>query len=198
MTIVQTAVSASLDGFIAGPDGGAADVGLHNWLTDGDTPSRLNPAFRMSQPSAEFFDEGVGTIGAVVAGRRTYDVSNGWGGRGPMPGLPLFVVTHRPPDPAPSSNPPYSFVTSGVEAAIAQARVAAGDRDVHLMGASIVQQALRAGLIDEVVLSLVPVVLGNGVRLLDGLPSLQLEVVRVLDAPGVTHLTYRVVRQPVA
>jgi dihydrofolate reductase len=196
MTIVQTAMSTSLDGFIAGPDGGAADVGLHNWLTDGDTPSRMNPAFRMSKPSAEFFDEGVGTIGAVVAGRRTYDVSNAWGGRGPMPGLPLFVVTHGAPDPAPSSDPPYTFVPRGVEAAVAQARTAARDRDVHLMGATIIQQAIGAGLLDELVLSIVPVVLGDGVRLLDGLPSLQLEVVRVIDAPGVTHLTYRVVRQP--
>lgn len=198
MTIVQTAMSTSLDGFIAGSDGGAADVGLHNWLTDGDTPSRMNPAFRLSKASAEFFDEGVGTIGAVVAGRRTYDVSNAWGGRGPIPGLPLFVVTHRVPDAAPSSDPPYTFVTRGVEAAVAQARTAARDRDVHLMGANVIQQAIRAGLLDELVLSLVPVVLGDGVRLLEGLPSLQLEVVRVIDAPGVTHLTYRVVTQPAA
>ncbi len=198
MTIVQTAMSVSLDGFIAGPDGGAADVGLHSWLTDGDTPSRMNPAFRMSKPSAEFFDEGVGTIGAVVAGRRTYDVSNAWGGRGPMPGLPLFVVTHAAPDAAPSGDPPYTFVTGGVEAAVAQARTAAGDRDVHLMGATIIQQAIGVGLLDELILSIVPVVLGDGVRLLDGLPGLQLEVVRVIDAPRVTHLTYRVVRQPSA
>jgi dihydrofolate reductase len=137
----------------------------------------------------------VGTIGAVVAGRRTYDLSNAWGGRGPLPGVPLLVVTHRAPDATPWSDPPYTFVTRGVEAAVAQARTAAGDRDVHLMGASIIQQAIRAGLLDELVLSLVPVVLGDGVRLLDALPTLQLEVVRVIDAPSVTHLTYRVLRQ---
>ncbi len=192
MSVVQTAMSASLDGFIAGP--GGADVGLHDWLTDGDTPSGLNPSFRLSKPSAEFFDEGVGTIGAVVAGRRTYDVSNAWGGRGPIPGLPLFVVTHRVPDAAPSSDPPYTFVTHGVEAAIAQARAAAAGGDVHLMGADIIQQAIRAGLLDQLVISLVPVVLGDGVRLLDSLPRLALEAVRVIDAPGVTHLTYKVLR----
>jgi dihydrofolate reductase len=194
MTLVQTAMSISLDGFIAGPDERAADVGLHNWLTDGETPSRMNPSFRLSKSSAEFFDEGVGTIGAVVAGRRTYEVSSAWGGRGPMPGLPLFVVTHRPPDAAPSGDPPYTFVTRGVGAAVAQARAAAGGRDVHLMGASVIQQAIRAGLLDELVLSLVPVVLGDGVRLLEGLTRLQLEVMRVIDAPGVTHLAYKVVR----
>ncbi len=191
MGIVQTAMSTSLDGFIAGPDRGAAEVGLHSWLTDGDTPSRVNPRFRLFQPSADFLDEGVSTLGAVVAGRRTYDESDAWGGRGPMPGLPLFVVTHRAPDVVPEGTPPYTFVTGGVKAAVAQACGAAGDKDVHLMGASIVQQAIRAGLLDELVISIVPVVLGDGVRLLEALPAFKLEVTRVIDAPGVTHLTYR-------
>jgi dihydrofolate reductase len=154
----------------------------------------VNPTFRLSKPSAEFFDEGVATVGAVVAGRRTYEVSNAWGGRGPVQGLPLFVVTHHVPDVVPAGDPPHTFVTEGVEAAVAQAKAAAGDKDVHLMGANIIQQAIRAGLLDELVISLVPVVLGDGVRLLDNVPTLKLEVVRVIDAPGVTHLTYRIVR----
>jgi dihydrofolate reductase len=194
MSIVQTAVSTSLDGFIAGPHGGAADVGLHDWLTDGDTPSRIVPRFKMSRPSAEFFDEGVTQLGAVIAGRRTYDVSESWGGHGPMPGLPLFVVTHRAPASVPAGNPPYTFVADGVEAAVGQARAAARGKDVHLMGASVIQQAIRAGLLDELVISLVPVVLGSGVRLLDSLPPHKLDVVRVIDAPGVTHLTYRIIK----
>jgi dihydrofolate reductase len=193
MSIVQTAMSTSLDGFIAGPDGGAADVGLHNWLTDGDTPSRINPRFKLSKPSADFFDQGITQLGAVVAGRRTYEISDAWDGHGPMPGLPLFVVTHRAPESVPASDPSYTFVTEGVEAAVAQALAAAGGKDVHLMGASVIQQAIRAGLLDELVISLVPVVLGNGVRLLDSLPPLKLEVVRVIDAPGVTHLTYKII-----
>jgi dihydrofolate reductase len=192
VTIIQTAVSVSVDGFIAGPDG--VDVGLHDWLTAGDTPSRLNPALTMSKPSAEFFDAGVSSLGAVIAGRRTYDVSRAWGGRGPMPGLPLFVVTHRSPEAVPAGDPPYTFVTGGLHAAISRAQAAAGGRDVHLMGASIIQQAMRAGLLDELVLSLVPVVLGRGVRLLDGLDPGTLELVSVVDAPDVTHLTYRVTR----
>jgi dihydrofolate reductase len=192
MSIVQTAVSTSLDGFIAGPDGGAADVGLHDWLTDGDTPSRINPRLKMSKPSADFFDQGACRLGAVIAGRRTYDVQDAWGGRGPMPAVPLFVLTHHAPEFVPAGDPPYTFVTDRVEAAISQARAAAGDKDVHLMGASVVQQAIRTGLLDELVISLVPIVLGDGVRPFDGLPPLKLELARVIDAPGVTHLTYRV------
>jgi dihydrofolate reductase len=111
-----------------------------------------------------------------------------------MPGIPLFVVTHQVPDTVPAGDPPYTFVTDGVEHAVKQATEAAGGKDVFLQGASIVQQCLRAGLMDELVISLVPIVLGGGVRLLDGLDpgSLELEIVGVLEAPGVTHLTYRV------
>lgn len=192
MSMIGTALSTSLDGFIAGPDGDTGAV-LHGWLTAGDTPSRINPSYKMSRPSAEFFDEGVGGTGAVIAGRRTYDVSDAWGGRGPMPGLPLFIVTHRVPEMVPAGDPPYTFVTDGVEAAVEQARAAADGKNVHLMGASIVQQSIRAGLLDELVISLVPVVLGRGVRLLDGLDpnDVKLDLMGVVDAPGVTHLTYR-------
>jgi dihydrofolate reductase len=152
----------------------------------------------MSAISAKFFDEGVGRVGAVIAGRRTYDVSEAWGGSGPMPGIPLFVVTHRIREAVPTGDPPYTFVTEGIERAIEQARTAAAGRDVALMGASIVQQALRAGLLDELIINLVPVVLGRGVRLLDGLDpeTVEVDLVGVVDAPGVTHLTYRVVKEP--
>jgi dihydrofolate reductase len=193
---VGTALSMSLDGFIAGEQGGAAAAGLHDWLSAGDVPSRFNPSFKMAQSSAEFFDEGVGGTGAVVAGRRTCDISDAWAGRGPIPGVPLFVVTHRVPALVPAGDPAYTFVTGGVEAAVEQARAVAGIKDVHLMGASIVQQCLRAGLLDELVISLVPIVLGRGVRLFDSLdtPDVEFEIVNVIDAPGVTHLTYRVIK----
>jgi dihydrofolate reductase len=202
MTSIVTAHSTSLDGFIAGADDspeqplGVGGDRLFNWFSDGDTPSRYYPGFKMSPVSAAFFDEGVGRVGAVIAGRRTYDVSEAWGGSGPMPGVPLFVVTHRVPDTVPAGDPPYTFVTQGVDRAVEQARTAAAGKDVALMGATIVQQCLRAGLLDELVISLVPVVLGRGARPLDGLEpsSVQLDLVRVVDAPGVTHLTYRVVK----
>lgn len=202
MTNVLTALSTSLDGFIAGADDrpeqplGVGGDRLFSWLSDGDTPSRFNPMFKMSAVSARFFDEGVARVGAAITGRRTYDVSEAWGGSGPMPGMPLFVVTHRVPETVPAGDPPYTFVTDGIQRAVEQARTAAAGKDVFLQGASIVQQCLRTGLMDELTISLVPVVLGRGVRLLDGLDpgSVGLDLVGVVDAPGVTHLTYRVVK----
>lgn len=198
MTLIGTALSMSLDGFISGPEGHSG--GLHDWLRDGDTPSRMEPAFTMSRQSAAFFDEGIAGTGAVVAGRRTYDVSQAWGGRGPISGLPLFVVTHRVPEVVPAGNPPYTYVTDGVESAVEQAQAVAAGGNVHLMGASIVQQSIRADLLDELIISLVPVVLGSGVRLFDGLDAsnVKLRLVRVVDAPGVTHLAYRVIKPHVA
>jgi len=202
MTSVLTALSTSLDGFIAGADDspkqplGVGGERLFAWLFDGDTPSQFNPMFKMSAVSAAFFDEGVARVGAAITGRRTYDVSEAWDGSGPMPGIPLFVVTHHVPESVPPGDPPYTFVTEGIERAVTEARTAAAGKDVFLQGASIVQQCLRAGLMDELVISLVPVVLGRGVRLLDSLEpgSVALDLVRVVDAPGVTHLHYRVVK----
>jgi dihydrofolate reductase len=130
-----------------------------------------------------------------VTGRRTYDVSDGWGGSGPLAGVPLFVLTHQVPDAVPAGEPPYTFVTDGIDAAVKQAKAAAGERDVSLMGAETVQQCLRAGLLDEIHIHLIPVLLGRGVRLLDhlGEDSVELECIQVVNAPGVTHLSYRVV-----
>jgi dihydrofolate reductase len=202
MTTVATALSTSLDGFIAGAEDsptlplGSGGDRLFRWFNDGDTPSRFYPDFRMSAISARVFDEGAGAQGAVITGRRTYEIANAWGGRGPLPGVPLFIVTHRVPDTVPESDPQYTFVTEGVERAVEQARITAGGRSVAVMGASLVQQCLRAGLLDELTIHLVPIVLGRGVRLLDGLEphGAELELMRVVDAPGVTHLTYRVLK----
>jgi len=200
--VITTALSTSLDGFIAGahdsperPLGVGGDR-LFKWFGDGDTPSRFYPSFRMSAVSAKFFDEFAGRHGAVITGRRTYDIAGAWAGKGPLPGVPLFVVTHRVPKTVPPGKPPYTFVTEGVEHAVEKAQKAAAGKDVSLMGATIVQQCLRAGLLDVLTVHLVPVVLGRGVRLLDGLEpgSAVLELIRVVDAPGVTHLTYRVAK----
>jgi dihydrofolate reductase len=122
MTSVLTALSTSLDGFIAGADDspkqplGVGGERLFAWLSDGDTPSQFNPMFKMSAVSAAFFDEGVARVGAAITGRRTYDVSEAWGGSGPMPGIPLFVVTHHVPDSVPPGDPPYTFVTEASNA----------------------------------------------------------------------------------
>jgi dihydrofolate reductase len=201
MTKVTTALSTSVDGFIAGGDDGmeqplgTGGQRLFLWYGDGDTPSRFYPSFKMSAESAAFFDQGASRVGAVISGRRTYDISRAWGGDGPLPGAPLFVVTHHVPDTVPAGSVPYRFVTEGIERAVELAKDAAGGKDVALMGASMVQQAMRAGLLDELNIHLIPVVLGRGVRLLDGLEpgSPELELAGVVDAAGVTHLTYRVV-----
>jgi dihydrofolate reductase len=201
---VIAAVVVSVDGFIAGPEddvpGQALGLGgdeLFTWFEDGDTPSRFYPWMKMSASSAAAFDGFIARIGAEITGRRTYDIVNGWAGQGEVPGVPLFVVTHRIPDQLPPTTVPYTFVTDGIVSAVRQALDAAAGRDVRLMGASIIQQCLRAGLLDELTIELVPVVLGRGIRLLDGLESgaVSLELVRVVDAPGVTHLTYRVNRE---
>ena len=132
----------------------------------------------------------------MITGRRTYDIAGEWDGQGEVPGVPLFIVTHHAPGQAPSTAVPYTFVTDRVASAVGQALDAAGGKDVRLMGASVIQQCLRAGLLDELTIELVPVVLGAGVRLLDNLEPgpIGLQLARVVDAPGVTHLTYRVTR----
>jgi dihydrofolate reductase len=192
----------SLDGCIAGPDDGPGlplgrgGEALFTWFGAGDAPSRFYPSFRMSAASAAYFDAFADRIGAVISGRRTYDISNAWGGDGPLHGVPLFVMTHRPPGQVPSGASTYTFVEGDIATVVAQARAVAGDKDVSLMGSATVQQALRQGLLDILAVDLVPVVLGGGVRLLDGLDAggLALELLEVVDAPGVIHLKYRVVK----
>ena len=192
----------SLDGFIAGADDnlaqplGAGGDRLFRWFSDGDTPSRFYEWMKMSPASAAFFDDHAGRVGAVITGRRTYEITEGWRGTRPLSGVPLFVLTHRVPDVVPSGDPPHTFITDGIGNAVSQARKAAGDKDVSLMGATVVQQSLRAGLLDELTIDLVPAVLGRGARLLGGLEagSIELEILRVVDVAGITHLTYRVVK----
>ncbi len=199
MTRIISGMTVSLDGYIAGPDDsrdqplGMGGDRLFTWYSDGDTPSRIYPSFRLSKPSAEFFDEFASRCGAVITGRHTYDVVDAWDGHGPLPGVPLFVLTHSIPGDVPDSHPPYTYVTGGIADAVGRARAAAGGKDVSIMGSAGVQQALREGLLDELILHQVPVLLGGGVRLLDHVEG-TLRCTRVVDAPGVTHLAYDVVR----
>jgi dihydrofolate reductase len=205
MAKVIVALTMSLDGFIAGSNDDV-ETRLFNWYFDGDTPIRHYqeaasrgvsvPPFKLSSSSAKVFEELVESGGAVVTGRRTYDIAGAWGGNGPLPGLPLFVLTHSVPEHVPQGESPYTFVTDGVQSAIEQAKTAAGDKYVSLMGASIPQQCLRSGLLDEIQIHLVPVLLGTGVRLFDHLGSenIELEAIRVADSPGVTHLRFRVLK----
>jgi dihydrofolate reductase len=196
-------ITMSLDGFIAGPNDGPerplGDGGerLFAWYSGGDIEYRMLSAtmtFKVSPASAEVFQE-VQTIGALVTGRRTFDIANAWGGRHPVD-VPVFVVTHTVPPEWGYEGSPFTFVTDGVESAVEQAKAVAGDKTVGVGAASIAQQCINAGLLDEVQIHLAPVLLGNGIRLFDhlGTEPIELEGTRVIDAPDVTHLRFRVAK----
>ena len=201
---VTTGLSMSLDGFIAGPnDGPGSPLGdggerLFAWYAGGDTEYRLpgtEMVFMVSPQSAQLLGEAHTNMGAFVTGRRTFDISNGWGGSPPL-GVPTFVVTHSVPQEWVYEGSPFTFVTDGVESAVEQARAVAGDKNVATGAASIAQQCIRAGLLDEIHIDLMPVLLGDGIRLFDhlGAGPIELESTEVIEGAGVTHLTFRVVK----
>ena len=165
---------------------------LFDWYTGGDTPSGLFGGFKLSEPSARFFDTIAARVGAAVAGRTTYEHSGHWGGDGPHPTARLFVLSHRP---APEISETQTLVTTGIEDAVAAAREAAQGKDVALMGGGVLTSALEADLVDEVILHQVPVLLGAGHRFFHELPEhVRLRLLEAIPAPGVTHLHYEVVR----
>jgi dihydrofolate reductase len=201
---VVMGISMSLDGFVAGPNDGPdnplGDGGerLFEWYFSGDTPFIIPgdvPEFKVSRASAEHLAESISAIGAMVAGRRMFDIANAWQGHPPGEG-PCFIVTHFPPQEWVKEGSPFTFVTDGVESAIRQAKAAAGDKNVAVSSASIAKQCLKAGLLDEISIDLAPVLLGGGVRLFEylGNEPIALEKNKVIDAPGVTHLGFRVVK----
>lgn len=187
-------MSMSLDGFIAGP-GDDAEHGLgiggerlHEWLGEWvGSPSGIRPP----GASAEVFEAFMAT-GAVVVGRRTFDYAGHWNGDHHN-GVPIFVPTRGKPPERPASELVH-YVTDGVEGAVRRAKEAAGDKDVMVHGADLTQSLLRAGMLDELQIHLVPVLLGDGRRLFEhlGADHIELEPIRVTEAPGVTHLRYRV------
>ena len=197
MSKVFSALAVSVDGYITGRDPGSGrGLGdatmLFDWYFDGDTPSQVFDGFKLSQQSAPVFDALAGRVGAVIVGRNTYDDSDHFGGNGPHPTARLFVVSHRP---VPELSERQTLVTTGIEDAIAAAREAAGDGDVGLMGGGVVTSALRAGLVDELILHQVPVLLGGGRPFFQELPEhVSLRLIEAVPAPGVTHLHYAVER----
>ena len=186
-------MSMSLDGYIAGPNdepgnpGGDGFGRLHDWYGDSQ-PSGAGP----SKASAEFLDE-MNATGAVLAGRRTVEQVDHYNGH--HHGVPIFVPSHRPPGPSVANYPLVTYVSDGIESAMAQAKAAAGDRNVVVHGAYTAQRALAAGVLDELQIHQIPVLLGQGLRMFDVLPSpVELDVVRVIDTPEATHIRYRVRR----
>lgn len=192
---VLAGFAMSVDGFIA--DANDDVQPLFKWLANGDTAFAVpgtEMVFMTSPASAEHYRELFETTGAHVTGRRDFDVSRAWGGKHPL-SVPVFVVTHTAPQKWTQEGSPFSFVTEGIERAIEQAQAVAGNRNVVVGGSTILQQCLRAGLIDEIHIDLVPVLLGRGIRLFDYLNTalVELDSRGVVDAPGVTHLRFRVV-----
>lgn len=175
-------MSMSLDGFIAGPND--EDGGLHDYF------------FSPSGATAEVIEEGLQTTGAIIVGRRAYDIGAQQGGFVDNPyQVPTFVLTHAVPEQVAEGAEAFAFVTDGIESALQQAQAAVGDKNVVVGGgANVAQQFLQAGLIDEIQIHLVPVLLGDGMRLFDhlGTGQIELESTRVVQGPAVTHLQFRV------
>jgi dihydrofolate reductase len=191
-------LSVSVDGFVAGPDDGlehplgrGGEV-LFAWMTAGPEANEIESRLRPTEASRPVVEEWLSGAGAMIAGRRTFDIAHGWQDGHPID-APIFVVTHQAPTHGRWSHR-VSFVTDGVELALERAQQAAGDRPVSVSGAQVARQLLRAGRVDEIQVSVVPVLLGRGVRLFDDLgpDPIMLEQTRVIASDGVTHLRYRV------
>src|SRR6266516_3547335 len=189
MSVSVLYMSMSLDGYIAGPNdepgnpGGDGFMRLHEWYGED---------FGGAGPAKEVVDEG-NAFGAIVVGRRSAEQVDHWGGE--RNGVRIFVPSHRPPGPAVANYPLVTYVSDGIASAMAQAKAAAGDRNVHVLGAYTARRALEAGVLDEFQIHQIPVLFGGGRRLFEVLPSrVELEIVRVIDTPEATHIRYRVRR----
>jgi dihydrofolate reductase len=208
-------ISMSLDGYVAGRDAtleqplGEGGEGLHEWATRlGSWRERHGLEGGARGADDDVLEETIARAGAVVMGRRMFSGGSGpwetdpnrggWWGDEPPFRVPVFVLTHHEREPEHlRGGTTFTFVTDGPEAALALAEEAAGDRDVQLSGgASVAQQYLATGLLEELQVHVAPLLLGGGVRLFDGLPDgvVGLECTRVLESPAVTHLRYRVLR----
>jgi len=192
-------MSMSLDGYIAGPNDSPANPGgdgfmrLHDWYGFSSTPGPEEVSVNESGPAGYFLDE-MKETGAVVSGRNTVEQVDHWGGDH-HGGVRIFVPSHRQPGPSAERYPLVTYVSDGIVSAIEQAKHAAGDRDVLVHGAYTARTALEAGVLDEIQIHQIPVLLGQGRRLFDGLDSrIELEIVRVTDSPEATHVRYRVMR----
>jgi dihydrofolate reductase len=211
MSKVRVQITMSLDGYVAGPNQsmkeplGVGGESLHGWVLElaawreahGQKGGVVNASSAIMQETFE-------NVGAVIMGRNMFGGGpgpwkadwKGWWGENPPYHMPVFVLTHHPRDPLPMrGDTTFHFITDGIESAQSKAKLAAADKEVLLMGgANAIQQFLAAGLVDEVNLSIVPLMLGGGERLLDNLgdPAPRLEQTRVVEGPGVVHVRYRV------
>ena len=217
MSKLRFSISTSLDGYVAGPNQslenplGVGGEQLHEWVFPLAAFRKAHGDERGGEVNASsaIVEEMFQNVGAVIMGRHMFGGGTGawnkewkgWWGDDPPYHMPVFVLTHHPREPLPmKGGTTFQFVTDGIQSALQHARRVAGDKDVLIGGgANVVQQYLAAGLVDEINVSLVPRFLGGGARLFDnvGGPDQRLEQVRVVEAPSVAHLRYRVVKNPV-
>jgi dihydrofolate reductase len=196
MTKVLAGITTSVDGYVAGPnDGPGKGLGeggerLHYWVFGGPWTYEAEPTGKATGEDAAWLEEAMSGLGAVVGGRWTYEAADRWGGENPW-GVPFFIVTHRPEEQPEGAG--FTFVT-GVAEAVEQARQAAGDKNVHVMGgADVMRQALEADLVDELSIVVAPVILGGGKRLFEGFTKdIELEHLGVRQSPFATFIDYRV------
>jgi dihydrofolate reductase len=206
MSKVIVDIGMSLDGFVAGPNAGPhnnlGDGGkrIHRWVFDAEAwRERQNLRGGRTNRDHEVIKEANDRVGAFVMGRRMFDEGEvGWPDPPPFR-APVFVLTHHAREPwVRQGGTTFTFVTDGIESAVGQAKEAAGDEDVRIAGgANAIQQAIEAGLVDELQIHLAPVLLGGGIRLFDRIDPkhAELEIMRVIESPNVTHLGYRVVKE---
>jgi len=213
MSKVRVHISTSLDGYVAGPNQsqeeplGVGGEGLHEWVV---ATKAWREAVGMEggedNISSAVVDEEKANVGAEIMGRGKFGPATrgswgdepwrGWWGDDPPFHKPVFVLTHHEREPLILTDTTFTFVTDGIDSALEQAREAAGDKDVFIGGgADVINQYLAAGVVDEIELHIAPILLGGGARLFEGVgPNVKLEEIRAIDAPGVAHLKYRVVR----
>jgi dihydrofolate reductase len=195
MADVIANMSMSLDGFVADSDDRIDH--LFEWFGNGEVEVATAvewATFKTSEASAKMLRNAFENVGALIAGRRLFNIAQGWGGTHPM-GVPVFVVTHEAPADWPHPDAPFTFVTDGIESAVEQAKKVAGDKTVAVASTTIAQQCLNLGLLDGVQVDLVPVLLGSGVRFFDQLDTTtKLTGPDVVEGDGVTHLSYRIKR----
>lgn len=213
MSKVRAHISVSIDGYVAGPNQtmeqplGANGERLHDWVVElKQWREQAGMEGGVENVSSAVVADEYANVGAEIMGRGKFgppqrgawdgDRWQGWWGDQPPFHKPVFVLTHHPREPLTLADTTFTFVTDGIEDALARAREASGDKDVFIGGgANVINEYLAAGLLDELELHLVPIVLGGGARLFEGVAQgVRLEPMRMVEAPGVTHLKYRVVR----
>ncbi len=212
MSKVRVHIAISADGYVAGPNQskenplGEGGEDLHEWMLalkawrephgrDGGEVNENTPIFEEAHEGIGAEIMGRGKFGPPEGGPWGDDPWSGWWGEDPPFHMPVFVLTHHEREPLTLTDTTFTFVTEGIEAALEQAKAAAGGKNVYIGGgAEVINQYLAAGLVDELEVHVAPLILGGGERLFEGVgPDLKLEQLRAVEAPGVAHLKYRVV-----